>query len=64
MVKVGDAFLLPTPTGYSFGAVLGVDHLREAAVVRSQAGEYGLASIPAVEHWKEELARIGAEVKA
>lgn len=63
MVSVGDAFLLSTPTGRSFGAVLAVDRGREAAIVRSQAGEYGVASIAAIEHWKAALVSQSTEVR-
>lgn len=62
-VRTADAFLLPTPNGYAFGAVLQVDHRRELAIVRTQAGEYAEASLVAVRSWKETLARIATEVQ-
>lgn len=63
MVRPGDAFLVPTGTGYAFGAVLHVDRHRSQAVVRFQAMDYGRAQLDLVEQWKAVLDRVGTEVR-
>lgn len=63
-VMPGDAFLMQTPTGYAFGAVVTNDDDREVAFVVFQNGGQGTAAPSLVRHGMQLLARMAIEVTA
>jgi hypothetical protein len=63
-LQPGDAFLMQTPTGFAFGAVIAADEKRDVAFVIFQSGASGTAASPLVRYGMQVLATMATEVKA
>lgn len=63
-LRLGDAFLMRTATGYAFGAVWSADEERDVAFVVFQNGDRGTAAPGLVRHGIGLLAQMATEVMA
>lgn len=63
-LQPGDAFLMQTPTGYAFGAVVTSDEARDVAFVVFQSGAIGTAPPSLIRYGMQALATMATEVTA